>query len=177
MIIKQNEYRILKNYAEIIIISETHGIFNVKIDLKDVEKVKKILWSINALGRKNGKKEFYAVNNKYGLLHRYLLDAQKGVFVDHKDGNTLDCRRKNIRLLTRHQNNMNKGIYNNNSSGHVGIIWYKKTKKWMAFIKINKIQINLGYFEKIEDAIEARRLAEIKYFGKYTRNYPLTNKG
>lgn len=41
----------------------------------------------------------------YGYMHRLLLSAEKGQSVDHKNFDTLDNRRENIRLCTVRQNN------------------------------------------------------------------------
>ena len=41
---------------------------------------------------------------------------------------------------------------------------------------VNRKEINLGHYEKIEDAIEARRLAEIKYFGEYAPTLSRDNR-
>ena len=41
------------------------------------------------------------------------------------------------------------------------------TSRWYANIKVNKENIRLGSFVTKEEAIEARREAEIKYFGEY----------
>ena len=58
---------------------------------------------------------------------------------------------------------MNRRLQSNNTSGYTGVSFDKKTNKWMA--RINKV--TLGYFENIEDAIKARKEAEIKYFGEF----------
>lgn len=52
-----------------------------------------------------------------------------------------------------------------NSSGQTGVHFCKVTKKWKTLIGLNNKQILLGYFANIEDAIAARKAAEIKYWG------------
>lgn len=58
---------------------------------------------------------------------------------------------------------INQGVRKDNTSGTKGVYWYKSTKKWRAEITVNKERINLGTFETKEEAIQARREAEVKY--------------
>ena len=55
-------------------------------------------------------------------------------------------------------------VNKNNTSGITGVGYRKDRGKWRAYIKIQRKTINLGYFDKKEDAIKARREAEEKYF-------------
>lgn len=59
---------------------------------------------------------------------------------------------------------------NNNTSGYTGVIWHKRNKKWMAQIKIDRNNIGLGYYDNIEDALQARISKEIELFGKQKTN-------
>ena len=53
-----------------------------------------------------------------------------------------------------------------NKSGLKGVAWYKRLNKWQAHLTLNGSQKFLGFFSDINDAIEARRLGELKYFNK-----------
>lgn len=55
-------------------------------------------------------------------------------------------------------------LHKGNKSGHKGVTWIEKRKKWTARIGFKGKQINLGYFTNIEDAIAARVAAEEKYY-------------
>ncbi|MEN0648929.1 AP2/ERF family transcription factor [Caldifermentibacillus hisashii] len=54
--------------------------------------------------------------------------------------------------------------YKNNKSGHKGVTWMESRQKWRAYIGFKGKQKTLGYFETKEEAIEARKKAEEKYF-------------
>ena len=82
---------------------------------------------------------------------------------EHKHNN---CK-KNLEIVTRSQNNMNCALSKNNTSGVTGVYWDKREQKWYSRITINYQTINLGYFDNKDDAISARKNAEIKYFGEY----------
>lgn len=63
----------------------------------------------------------------------------------------------------------------NNSSGYNGISWSKQTSKWRAYINFRRKQYSLGSYDKIEDAINARKSAEKEIYGSfldwYAENY------
>ena len=91
-------------------------------------------------------------------------DAKK--FVDHINHNVKDNRKSNLRIVTNNQNQMNAKLRKNNTSSCTGV--YKIKNKWVANIQINKKRIQLGTFTCFEDAVQARKLAEEKYFGEYS---------
>lgn len=88
---------------------------------------------------------------------------------DHKNGNTLDNRRENLRLATNAQNGQNSKLYANNASGYKGVFWYKERGKWRAQIKVNGKQKFLGDFFDKEKAAEAYRIAAEKFHGEFAR--------
>lgn len=87
--------------------------------------------------------------------------------VDHINTCGCDNQKNNLRLATRSNQKANTGRYRNNTSGITGVGWHKKTSKWQASIRVCRKLKYLGIFVHMEDAIAARRRAEIKYFGGY----------
>lgn len=75
----------------------------------------------------------------------------------HIDGNGLNNSWENLRIVTPSLNQRNRRLSKNNRSGFCGVMKPRENhNKWTAFVKLNgKIKI-LGYFDKKEDAIEAR---------------------
>lgn len=59
----------------------------------------------------------------------------------------------------------NRGVQKNNKSGTPGIYWHKNNKKWRAVIMVDRKEIHLGYFKDFDDAKEARKQGELKYWG------------
>ena len=55
----------------------------------------------------------------------------------------------------------------NNSSGHNGIYFNQKNKKWVAQITFKKKTHYLGSYVNIEDAVEARKAGEERFFGQF----------
>jgi hypothetical protein len=64
----------------------------------------------------------------------------------------------------------NVGKHRDNTSGHKGVSWYKRDKKWRAKININNKAIHIGYFDNLEDAATAYQAAALKYFGEFARS-------
>lgn len=74
-----------------------------------------------------------------------------------------------MRAATTAQNIRNSKLSKNNTTGIVGV-GLSPTGKFIAKITVNRQRINLGHFDTIEQAIEARRQGEIKYFGEFAHD-------
>lgn len=104
-----------------------------------------------------------SVNGVKQSLHRFILGVtDPSIEVDHKDGDGLNCQRRNLRCATRPQNQQNRGANRNNTSGHKGVTWDKRRGKWVAQIRHNYKHLFLGYFADPEAANRARKAGEGK---------------
>lgn len=105
-------------------------------------------------------------NKKHHLfLHRILLNAPEGIFVDHINGNSLDNRKNNLRLCSNKENSRNRKIKNK----YKGIKKNLNCKTWSARITVDQIELYLGCFKNDIDAAMAYNEAAIKYFGKFAK--------
>jgi len=86
-----------------------------------------------------------------------------GFTIDHINGDSTDNRIVNLRKSNALDNMKNRKLQLNNKSGALGVCWFKGSNKWKAYIKDNKKNIHLGYFDSLDDAIAARKKAEAKY--------------
>lgn len=84
------------------------------------------------------------------------------MLIGHEDGDGRNNRISNLRLVTNSQNAKNvKKVPS--KSGHTGVRWHSIGKKWNARIKADGVEHSLGLYDDIEDAIAARKAAEVKY--------------
>lgn len=89
------------------------------------------------------------------------MNVSKDLLVDHKNWNKADNRKENLRIATKSQNNINIKRKINNTSGYPGVT---KTKngRYISRISLNRRRYYLGTYKCFEDAVVARRNAEIK---------------
>lgn len=105
----------------------------------------------------------------------------KGVWpdstIDHKNRNRSDCRWSNLRKATYSQQKHNEKLRKDNTSGHVGVRYISRLRKWTASLTVKGVRSRgyLGLFSSRRMAIAARKEAERKYLGKFGRETRLAN--
>lgn len=103
-------------------------------------------------------------------LHSLLISPPSGTHIDHINGDKLDNRRENLRVVTPQLNQVNrKSLNRNNSTGVRGVVYaphLSPKKPWRAQITANRKNYHLGLFSTKQEAAEARRKAEIVHFGE-----------
>lgn len=138
------------------------------IDSSDFVWIDKYKWSLT----KNGTK-FYAVRNEKGnriYLHREVFGAKKGELVDHVNNDSLDNRRKNLRLSDRSKNASNSfKTKNKKSSKFKGVHWHSQIGRWRACIHKNGKKISLGCYSTEKKAAKAYYSAARRLFREFAR--------
>lgn len=107
------------------------------------------------------------VHRKFIYVHREILNAPNEMHVDHRNGNTLDNRRRNLRLATSAQNAWNRDKYKNNTTGFKGVTYDKQRRKVRAQITVKGQHIHLGWFDDPRDAALAYDRGVRKYHGAF----------
>lgn len=156
---KQNDFYVINDIVHVILNNSGK---EVLCDINDWEKLNKYCWFENKCG--------YAetnIGNKMFKMTRLIMNPDNDKVVDHINGNTLDNRKSNLRVVTQSENNMNKRIQSNNISGITGVYFDTYSSKWRAAITVRGKKFDLGRYNDINDAAKARKEAEIKYFGEY----------
>jgi len=139
-------------------------------DKEDYDLIKDYSWHVHhkylvASGNRQGQ------DGKEIFMHRLIMDnPNKKYDVDHIcTERKFDNRKCNLRIVNRSQNNSNKVIQKNNTSGVPGVKKSSKSKgKWEAFININKKCTYLGTYADFDEAVAVRKAAEEKYYGEYS---------
>jgi len=142
----------------------------VKIDLRDLWLWNKFAW--NFTGPK-GNQYFactvYTPVKQRLKLHRVLTGAVSGNVVDHKNGDTSDNRRCNLRITDKTGNNQNARKRKDGASRWKGVypIFNTTDKVWAAHIRANKVRRFLGCFISQEDAATAYNFAAAELHGEF----------
>ena len=93
-------------------------------------------------------------------MHRAIMQPAKGMDVDHINGNRLDNRRSNLRVVTRSQNLTNrKGAMPKSKTGIRGVCFDKARGQWVAQAKLNGRSAFRKRFNSIGEATEAAKSA------------------
>ena len=125
------------------------------VDDEDFEAVSAFKWGASRHGS-----TFYAQRNiprpgggwTSERLHRYVLTRVLGCAIpngkhcDHKNGDGLDNRRENLRVVEAAENGRNRRgpNCNNRSSRFTGVTLEKRSGKWVAQIQVNRKHIHIG---------------------------------
>ena len=158
---KYNNYEIFDDY--VVMYTTKNEPFYV--DLEDFDKIKNICWGKDSDGYLRGWN-----GNKEIKLHRLIMNCPDDMIVDHIGGHDtiFDNRKRNLRIVTHSQNNMNVRLSKRNTSGCVGVAYNKIRDEYRASIGYNNTIIDLGTYQNLNDAVEMRKKAEEKYFKEYS---------
>ena len=148
------------------------------VDDDDFKRMNKHKWCCT-----NNRGTFYAIRTlnatakrpkrKTFFLHREILRAKKGQTVDHRNGNGLDNRKRNIRICTQQQNTFNKRNDQGSKCEYKGVTWSNESNKWKVRICVDGKSIYLGVHFCIVKAAKIYDEAAVKYHGDFARlNFP-----
>ncbi len=175
----QNDYNIKGAITELIITRNTGEKVVVLIDTEDLNRVLKHNW---CAGWRKDKDRYYIQvcdyyydnNGKYKsrtlLLHKYIMEAY-GMYkqVDHKDHNSLDNRKINLRVVEAGNNSSNRKGANKNSKTGVRNVHYieKFDEYWVQIMKNGERFKWVFLGNQFEEACDFAEKKRKEIFGKY----------
>lgn len=108
------------------------------------------------------------IKSKVFLAHRVIWLWMTGEWpqeqVDHENRLRNSNAWHNLREASNRQNHANR---TDNKSGHVGVMWEKARGKWKAYARIDYTMHNIGRYDTVAEAVEARKL--------YLEKHDITN--
>ena len=181
------------------IVSKKHGTREILLDESDYELVTNVPWSwyLRRFKYKDKEKwygeakltksqmlkykelfpDHYIAPSGCIMMHKFIMNAPKGMCVDHINHNGLDNRRENLRICTYSENAQNKRKRVDSASGYKGVYQrpekYKYRKRFRAYIRPKGQQIQLGSYLTAEEAARAYDKKAKELFGDYAElNFP-----
>lgn len=162
----KNEFFSLSDLT-LILVKEGNGTPHCAvIDTDKLEMANSFPGTWYALRKDNGIYVHGSTQNGTMLLHRVVINAEKGFDVDHINRNPLDNRFCNLQVVTHAENlqNQQETGRKNSTSGFRNVDWDKGKKLWRVTIRVNNKTMFIGRYKDLEDAVLAARNARQKYF-------------
>lgn len=142
-------------------------------------------FKVNLTGNQYGKLEVKLYNKE---TKKWICQCECGRFIEVKSnnlksGNTSSCGVCGYKDLAARcivqgtrVTQLDVGLRKNNTSGVTGVGFHKRKGKWYACIRFRGIVYWLGYYDYIQDAIDARKEAETKLHGDFMAWYNATKE-
>lgn len=127
-----------------------------EVDEQDYERVAARHWSLAGRGyaRSAGKHPDGRFRSIY--LHRFVMGEPEGMQVDHRNGDKLDCRRSNLRVVTNSQNHAGYSSKPPGRSGERGVVLDLRRGTYEARVQRQGVVHRKSGFATVEEAVAWR---------------------
>lgn len=139
---------------------------NAIVDIADFEWLNQWNW----IAWKSLTGHFYArrwADGEHISMHRLILGLDDGEMGNHKNENSLDNRRENLRECDSSKNVCNRGLRSDNKTGYKGV--YPCNSGWRARIRLNGKGFHIGCFRTPQEAAIAYNQAAERLFGEFAK--------
>lgn len=154
--VSKKKYNVYKDCGDYLIGFTFSGVA-FKIDKDVYDTVKDFCWGNTKLNY-----IYTNINKRKVYLHRFIMSPTDNMVVDHINHDTTDNRKCNLRVCTQQENTRNKVSK--------GVPKRCDTNRWEAYVFMNNKKIHLGYFATKEEALDARKDGEKKYYKEFAYN-------
>lgn len=142
------------------------------VDDADFERVNAVKWYASEKEQTVYARRSARARQKAVLMHRYILNLNDDIHVDHRDGNGLNNQRLNLRTATRAQNMSNRGAQRDNKSGFKGVL-KTRSGRWQAAIRCRRAYYYIGLFDDPVQAAKAYDGKALELHGEFAYlNFP-----
>jgi len=117
--------------------------------------------------------KYFSIDGVKYYNHRIVWFIHHGYMpnqIDHINKNPLDNRIENLRECNQSQNNWNQGVKVTNKSGHKGISWSARDKRWVARLNVCGKSYSVGNFVNKEDAVKAMEKSRMELHKEFARH-------
>lgn len=123
--------------------------------------------------RIRSRSSIYAQGWTYGkipkkiLMHREIMKCDDQQIIDHINGNGLDNRRSNLRIVANFKNIINSKIPISNTSGYKNIRFRKDRKVWSVEFTVNNKRMYRKTFKTFDEASTMRDIVRCNLHSVY----------
>jgi len=176
-----NDYEVKGNVTVIFLETRDGGKFETIINTEDLERIEamdlhwhvryapntgtyyvKATRRIDGIDGKSKKSSVY--------LHIEIMNPEhdESIYVDHRNHDTLDNRRMNLRRTENNKNLKHRnGANSNNKSGYRNVCWIKTKNQWCVQLQIDGKNTRLAYFDDVDEAGKYAEKMREKYYGEF----------
>lgn len=122
---------------------------------------------------KNGKWKQFRVHRLIALA--FIPNPQTKPLIDHIDNDRSNNNINNLRWCDSQENQWNRQLSSNNTSGFKGVSFYKPLNCWRSLMTVNGKSHHIGYYDTIEDAVKARCEYSVKIQGQFINKCELVS--
>lgn len=136
-----------------------------------------LVWKIRPNGRRHIGERAGCLCKSYGYTiigyegsyykeHRLIWLYVYGEYpdkIDHINHDRNDNRLDNLRSVSYLTNSRNRKAHSSGENPYTGVVWNKRSKRWVVSIKPTGKRIHLGYFTDLSEAIATRLTANEHY--------------
>lgn len=121
-----------------------------------------------------GEENIFDIKRRTVFMHHVVIgwEREPDTEVDHKNGNGLDNRKENLRIVSMNQNQWNATLRTDNKTGMKGVSLHAGSA-FIARIRKGGRETHIGSYATIDEAGHAYNKAAVRLHGEFARLNPV----